>query len=147
MRAAIHQVIRRKGRDPIPLDPFYFPTAKQYEKVRSRIRGVKADRQVLRGHGMKPISTEVVPRPTPLGPTGLFGWLTTFARNTFFSSWPDEERDDLLREVVDICVPDAYWSDANPGTGFVGPDDAAQGESGWLVMYTRLRGTAVVADL
>jgi hypothetical protein len=33
VRAAIHQVLRKRGIDPVPLDPWYFPTVKQYEKV------------------------------------------------------------------------------------------------------------------
>ncbi len=81
---------------------------------------------------MKPISTEVVPRPTPLGPTGLFGWLTTFARNTFFSSWPDEERDDLLREVVDICVPMRTGRTPTRARGFWAPMTPRKAnQAGW----------------
>lgn len=37
VRAALHHAIRAKGIDPIPLDPWYFPTVKQYEKVVSLV--------------------------------------------------------------------------------------------------------------
>nr|KIR87540.1 hypothetical protein I308_02485 [Cryptococcus tetragattii IND107] len=35
VRAALHHTIRAKGINPIHLDPWYFPTANQYEKVKS----------------------------------------------------------------------------------------------------------------
>ncbi len=35
VRGAIHEVLRRHGVDPIPLDPWYFPTVAQYNTVRS----------------------------------------------------------------------------------------------------------------
>ena len=34
VRSAIHEVLRRKGVDPIPLDPWYFPNVSQYTTVR-----------------------------------------------------------------------------------------------------------------
>ena len=33
VRSALHQVLRRRGYDPIELDPWYFPTADEYKKV------------------------------------------------------------------------------------------------------------------
>lgn len=35
VRGALHHAIRAKGINPIHLDPWYFPTANQYEKVKS----------------------------------------------------------------------------------------------------------------
>jgi hypothetical protein len=33
VRAAIHQVLKKEGVDPVPLDPWYFPTVAQYTSV------------------------------------------------------------------------------------------------------------------
>ncbi|AAW42081.2 conserved hypothetical protein [Cryptococcus deneoformans JEC21] len=124
VRAALHHAIRAKGIDPVPLDPWYFPTAKQYEKV-------------LQSGGLIPSNVHLVPRPTPL-PTTLEGWLVTFARNSFLSSFSDDEAKAIMKEVVGICRVDNYWSDENPGTGVKGSGEG--GESGWEVLYVRLRG-------
>lgn len=45
-----------------------------------------------------------------------------------------------MKEVVEICRVDNYWSEENPGMGIKGPDEG--GESGWEVLYVRLRGVA-----
>ncbi|ORY32189.1 S-adenosyl-L-methionine-dependent methyltransferase [Naematelia encephala] len=127
VRAALHQVVRRQGRDPHILDPWYFPTAEQYS-------------QLLQNHGFTPLHVELIPRPTPLS-TDLLGWLQTFARNTFLAEYDDEQAQRLLIEVADICRPDAFWSDDNPGEGVVAAE-AGSGAQGWQVMYVRLRGVA-----
>ncbi|KAL0252968.1 hypothetical protein I308_102362 [Cryptococcus tetragattii IND107] len=126
VRAALHHTIRAKGINPIHLDPWYFPTANQYEKV-------------LQSGGLTPFDVHLVPRPTPL-PTTLEGWLVTFARNSFLSSFDDNEAKSIMKEVVEICRVDNYWSEENPGMGIKGPDEG--GESGWEVLYVRLRGVA-----
>ncbi|OWZ62728.1 hypothetical protein C366_01499 [Cryptococcus neoformans Tu401-1] len=129
VRAALHHAIRAKGIDPIPLDPWYFPTVKQYEKV-------------LQSGGLIPSNVHLVPRPTPL-PTTLEGWLITFARNSFLSSFNDDEAKTIMKEVVEICRVDSYWSNENPGTGVKGSSEGGEGgESGWEVLYVRLRGVA-----
>lgn len=33
VRGAIHQALLKRGIDPIPRDPWYYPTARQYEIV------------------------------------------------------------------------------------------------------------------
>lgn len=82
------------------------------------------------------------PRPTPL-PTDIVGWLTTFARKTFFAAYSDAEADDLMKEVQELCRPDAFWSSATPGRGVaLAPGSTA--DSGWEVMYVRLRGVATL---
>jgi hypothetical protein len=35
VRGAIHQALLKRGIDPIPRDPWYYPTARQYEIVSS----------------------------------------------------------------------------------------------------------------
>jgi len=90
---------------------------------------------------MEPGDIVLVPRPTPL-PTDLLGWLQTFARNTFFASWNEEEAQKLMEEAAEICRPDNYWCNAEPGTGRKQPEGGVADE-GWEIMYVRLRGTAV----
>ncbi|WVQ96963.1 hypothetical protein IAU59_004072 [Kwoniella sp. CBS 9459] len=149
VRAGMHQALRKRGIDPIPLDPWYFPTVEQYEKVLTSA-----------STPLVPQKIELVPRPTPL-PTSLRGWLDTFARSTFLSSFINDDSDgnpkpnladEILDDVVEICRVDSYWSDDVPGIGVgVGKeskdgDEAgaeAKREEGWQVMYVRLRGSAI----
>lgn len=96
--------------------------------------------QLLELHGMLPNDVELHQRPTPLS-TDLYGWLQTFARNTFFAKFCDEEANEMMQEVVETCRPDCYWCDSNPGIG-AKPDADAPGDDGWVVHYVRLRGHA-----
>lgn len=89
---------------------------------------------------MNPCDVELHQRPTPLT-TDLFGWLKTFARNTFFAEFPDKEANAMMQEVVESCRPDNYWCDALPGLGMK-PSSADEGNEGWNVHYVRLRGSA-----
>jgi len=65
--------------------PWYFPTVDDYE-----IR--------LRRAGFAPRSVQLIPRPTSL-PTGMRGWLETFA-NPFCAALPQSERGGFLDEVT-----------------------------------------------
>jgi hypothetical protein len=103
---------------------------------------IKLTSKLLEEHGMKPGEVVLVPRPTPL-PTDLVGWLKTFARNTFFTSYSDEDAQMMMEEVAEICRPDAYWHTAAPGAG-TKPEQNAAGEEGWEIMYVRIRGVAVL---
>ncbi|WVR05582.1 hypothetical protein IAU60_002601 [Kwoniella sp. DSM 27419] len=145
VRAALHHALRRRGVNPMPLDPWYFPTAAQYTKLLDAV-------------GMSPRNVHLVSRPTPL-PTSLAGWLQTFARSSFLSTFSDEEAKDIIDEVVDICRVDNYWSDECPGIG-VAPAPAVPGSrrqdgdmtgeaktDGWEVFYVRLRGVAFKPEL
>lgn len=80
-----------------------------------------------------------MPRPSPLD-TDFLGWLRTFARNTCFADLSDEQAEIVMKEVEAIVAPDCYWSDEQPGTAELG--GGKLGESGWELMYVRLRGTA-----
>lgn len=85
---------------------------------------------------------ELVPRPTPLT-TDLHGWLKTFVENTFFVSYSEQEAEQLIKEIEDICRPDAYWSLENPGMGLKQEnEDQSLSPHGWEIMYVRLRGVA-----
>lgn len=87
---------------------------------------------------MAPDQIQLVPRPTPLT-TDLAGWLQTFARRTFSADLDETQAGTMMEEVTDICRPDCYWSDDNPGIGQLSSGDF---KSGWGIMYVRLRGSA-----
>lgn len=98
--ATIHQALkaemRDRGYDPEPLDPWYFPSPEAYQTL-------------LEAHGFEVTKIQLIPRPTPL-PTGLKGWLETFA-NPFTAALPEEERSPFLDNVVQTISP--QLTDAN----------------------------------
>jgi hypothetical protein len=71
VRAAIHQVLKKEGVDPVPLDPWYFPTAAQYTSV-SAVGHVQAMCIVLNLQCVTPSPLLSPPRPLifrlPLSP-------------------------------------------------------------------------------
>lgn len=82
------------------LVPWYFPTVDEYQ-VR------------LRRAGFLPQSVQLIPRPTPL-PTGMRGWLETFA-NPFCGGLEKNERADFLDEVTArlepvLCDSQGRWT-------------------------------------
>jgi trans-aconitate methyltransferase len=99
--------------DPVALIPWYFPTPDDY-------------RERLERAGFKVESIMLVPRPTPL-PTGMRGWLETFAI-PFTKSVAQEKRAAFLDEVVERLRP-------------VVCDEKGQ----WTADYMRLRFLARVA--
>ena len=130
VRQAIHQVLRDKGVDPLPLDPWYFPTAAQYSSL-------------LTARGLVPKDVALFPRPTPL-PGDLVGWLKTFVRNTFFASYDEQEQNRLMDQVQELCRVDNFWTNATPGMGTV--SEGKQGEEGWEIMYVRIGGLALKSE-
>lgn len=92
VRSHLHQVLREHNIDPVPLDPWYFPTAEAYSSL-------------LTAHGFTVSSCILVPRPTTL-PTDLIGWLRTFARNSFLSTLSDEEAERIMQETSKRCEID-----------------------------------------
>jgi trans-aconitate methyltransferase len=70
--------------------PWYFPTVDEYETR-------------LRRAGFVPQSMQLIPRPTPL-PTGMRGWLATFA-NPFCAALAQSEQNDFLDEVTALLKP------------------------------------------
>jgi SAM-dependent methyltransferase len=105
--ALLAELERRGITDAAARIPWYFPSADEY-------RG-----QLERG-GFQVDYVAVIPRPTPL-PTGMRGWLSTFA-NRFCDVLPLEERDPFLNDVTACLVPVLCDS---------------QGR--WTADYTRLR--------
>jgi len=91
--AAIHTallaVFARRGIDLAP-HLLFFPTAAEYELL-------------LEAHGFRVESIALIPRPTPL-PTGMTGWLATFARG-FFSLLPEAEHAAALDETLALLKP------------------------------------------
>jgi SAM-dependent methyltransferase len=111
---ALVATLERRGiRDAASWIPWYFPTVDDYE-----IR--------LRRAGFVPHSVQLIPRPTPL-PTGMRGWLETFA-NPFCAALPQSERSGFLDEVTAILKPVLCDS-----------------QGCWTADYTRLRFAAVKA--
>lgn len=76
--------------NPATLIPWYFPTAEQYGNQ-------------LRKAGFRVEYIELIPRPTAL-PTGMRGWLETFAI-PFIKSVPEQSRSSFLDEVTETLRP------------------------------------------
>ncbi|MFY9792044.1 MAG: methyltransferase domain-containing protein [Candidatus Sulfotelmatobacter sp.] len=109
--ALVATLERRGVREAASFIPWYFPTVEDYD-----LR--------LRRAGFVPQSVRLIPRPTPL-PTGMRGWLDTFA-NPFCAALPSEERDSFLDDVTALLKP--VLCDAN---------------GNWTADYTRLRFSAI----
>jgi SAM-dependent methyltransferase len=88
---ALLDTLERRGvAAPASFIPWYFPTVDEYEER-------------LRRAGFAPPSVLLIPRPTPL-PTGMRGWLETFA-NPFCAALPEQERGSFLDEVTARLKP------------------------------------------
>jgi SAM-dependent methyltransferase len=107
---ALIAVLARRGIDGAALSPWYYPTAAEY-------------RERLDAAGFAVDSIELIPRPTPL-PTGMAGWLETFAES-FFTSFAPDERARLREDVVELLRPALCDSRGN-----------------WTADYVRLRFAA-----
>ena len=108
--ALVARLERRGVKDAASWIPWYFPTVEAYEMR-------------LRRAGFVPQSVQLIPRPTPL-PTGMRGWLDTFA-NPFCAALPCDEREGFLDEVTALLKPVLCDGDGN-----------------WTADYTRLRFAA-----
>lgn len=87
---ALVAVLETGGLDGSAAIPWYFPTPEEY-------------REVLEGAGFAVERIELLPRPTPL-PTGVDGWLATFAE-PFFGRLPEAARDAARDKVVRLLRP------------------------------------------
>jgi trans-aconitate methyltransferase len=87
---ALIAVLERRGVDGKTASPWYFPTVADY---RARLE---------RG-GFTVEYIELIPRPTPL-PTGMAGWLETFAA-PFLGRLSAEERAGALEEAIAMLRP------------------------------------------
>ena len=86
VRSALHKGLRRRGIDPLALDPWYFPTAEDFSKLL-----IKANFTVR--------SIEIIERPTQL-PGGLLDWLEIFAQ-PFTNAIEKNQRRSFLNEVCE----------------------------------------------
>ena len=70
--------------------PWYYPSRLEY-------------RRTLEAHRFEVADVVLFPRPTPL-PTGMDGWLRTFA-TPLFANVAAEQREQLIHEVIDLLRP------------------------------------------
>ncbi|CAE6419445.1 unnamed protein product [Rhizoctonia solani] len=112
VRSALHQVLKNRGIEPAEVDPWYFPRPEGYAKV-------------LESEEFKIEHMSLNPRITPL-PGSLVQWLRTFARNSLLATMNDEEAEQVMQEVSDLCEP-----------------DMKDERGGWAIMYVRLRFRAL----
>ncbi len=88
--ALITALEKRGIKNAADVSPWYFPTVDDYA-------------QRLERAGFKAESVQLIPRPTPL-PTGMRGWLETFA-NPFCAVLPQEERGAFLDDATKMLRP------------------------------------------
>jgi hypothetical protein len=109
IRGALAEVLARRGIDAKAREPWYFPSAAEYAARLERA-------------GFRVRSIELFDRPTPL-PTGVEGWLATFAKAQL-AGLDAEEVTQVLREVRELLEPKLCGAD------------------GWTADYVRLRFAA-----
>lgn len=110
---ALVAALDRHGIDGAARVPWRFPTA---EKWRDR----------LERHGFRVEVAVLIPRPTPL-PTGIEGWLATFA-NPFVADLASAERQAVLALAGRLLTPALRTSEGH-----------------WTADYVRLRFAAILA--
>ena len=96
---ALHAALARRGVAPDRAFHWYFPTAEAYAGK-------------LAAHGFRVRQAVLIPRPTPL-PTGIAGWLATFAA-PFLATLPAQEHAAVLAEAETLLArplrtPDGVW--------------------------------------
>ena len=97
MRSAIHNVLKARGYDPIPLDPWYFPSIETYSGL-------------LTSSGFTIDRIELEPRLTPL-PGRLADWLYLFCRHNILEMMSDEESKVIIEAVEDACRVDCQTAE------------------------------------
>ena len=84
IRSALHKALRKRGIDPVPIDPWYYPSVEEYSKL-------------LSSAGFMLEYIELIPRPTKL-PGDILGWLEVFAQ-PFTKSVAEADRPRFLAEI------------------------------------------------
>lgn len=110
---ALTVVMKRRGCDGAALIPWFFPSPDEYAAL-------------LAEAGFTVERIELIPRPTPL-PTGMAGWLGTFA-NPFVGGLAEADRQAALDEAVALLRP-----------------VLCDGRGRWSADYVRLRFAARLA--
>lgn len=90
IRVALAAVFAKRGLDFVKLRWQFYPTAEEYESL-------------LAKHGFAVSSIALFPRPTPL-PTGMEGWLETFAKGVL-AQLAEPDRLAAKQEAVDLLRP------------------------------------------
>lgn len=90
IRVALAAVFAKRGLDFVKLRWQFYPTAEEYGAL-------------LAKHGFAVSSIDLFPRPTPL-PSGMEGWLETFARGVL-AKLPESERAVAKAEAIDLLRP------------------------------------------
>ncbi len=107
---ALLAMLERHGIDGRTVLPWYFPSPAGW-------------REKLERHGFEIRELALIPRPTAL-PTGMTGWLDTFA-GPLFAVLPEAERPAARAEVVELLRP-----------------ALCDERGGWIADYVRLRFAA-----
>jgi trans-aconitate methyltransferase len=110
---ALRASLRARGVAPEASFGWFFPTEQQFAAL-------------LRAHGFTVRQIALIPRPTSL-PTGIAGWLATFAA-PFLAPVPAAEHAEILKEVEALLTPALR---------------SAGGD--WIADYVRLRFFATAA--
>jgi len=86
IRLALYSALRRRGIDPLLINPWYYPSREEYSQLLS-----------AQGFGVDYI--ELLPRPTKL-PGDIWSWMEIFAQ-AFSQAVPAAHREEFLGEVRD----------------------------------------------
>lgn len=98
--SAVYRVLREMGRDPEPLNPWYFPAAETYTRQ-------------LETNGFEVDTMDLIPRPTRL-PEDIGEWLDMFAAS-FLDAIPQAGRAACIDRIRDLlgpklCAADGSWT-------------------------------------
>jgi len=112
IRTALRAVLMRRGYKVDSLDMQYNPTAAEY-------------RAMLEGQGFEVLSSDIIPRPTPL-PSGMSAWLNTFRAGFIDAAGvPSTERGQVIEDTRSLLRP-----------------VLADAKGDWTADYVRLRFAA-----
>ncbi|KAI6027558.1 S-adenosyl-L-methionine-dependent methyltransferase [Pisolithus microcarpus] len=114
VRLSLHRVLRKHGLEPEKVDPWYFPSVREYRKL-------------LENAGFRVNSIALVPRITSLNGDGLRDFLQLFVRGTWLKALSDEDAAEIMDEVTQMCAVDLKDAEGN-----------------WSMMYVRLRFSATL---
>jgi len=84
IRSALHAALVRRGIDPAPVDPWYYPSPQEYSHLLSKA-------------GFTAAYIELIPRPTKL-PGDILAWLEIFAQ-PFTKAVCESDRVGFLEEI------------------------------------------------
>mmetsp|Transcript_51563 Transcript_51563/g.122650 ORF Transcript_51563/g.122650 Transcript_51563/m.122650 type:complete len:266 (-) Transcript_51563:118-915(-) len=91
VRVALHAVMRKRGVDPLALDPWVFASKDHYTGL-------------LEAQGFVVEEIKLIPRPTPLEGSSMQGWIETFG-DSFIKALPEEEQQAAKEEAVELLRP------------------------------------------